>query len=82
MNDPSQIGRRQEDGKLGEHAPRHMALQLCPSQPREAANKYFRARGSAQPLEKAQFRQGDSRKTKPCSWIAVGRAWLDFAGFG
>jgi hypothetical protein len=39
-------------------------------------------RGSAQALEKAQFRQENPRKSKPFPLIVFGRAWLNFAGFG
>jgi hypothetical protein len=38
--------------------------------------------GSAQPLEKAHFRQENPRKSKPFPLIFLARAWLDFAGFG
>jgi hypothetical protein len=44
--------------------------------------KIFLARGSAQPIEKAQFGQGNPSKSKLFSLIFFGRAWPDFAGFG
>jgi hypothetical protein len=39
-------------------------------------------RGSAQPLEKARFGQGNPRKSKPFSLMDFAQAWLGFAGFG
>jgi hypothetical protein len=38
--------------------------------------------GSAQAPEKARFRHGNPRKSKPFPLIVLARAWLDFARFG
>src|SRR5271163_4999567 len=59
-----------------------MPLQLCASERGERSRKYFRARGSAQVIDKAQFGQGNPRKTEPFSWIVFTRAWPDLAEFG
>jgi hypothetical protein len=40
------------------------------------------AGGSAQPIEKAQFGQGDQRESKPFLLIDLAGPWLDFDGFG
>jgi hypothetical protein len=42
-------------------------------------DKYFRARGSGQPIEKAQFRQG---KSKEIQALFLDRFWPGLAGFG
>jgi hypothetical protein len=44
--------------------------------------KDFLAWGSAQPIEKAQSRQGNPRQSKLFSLIFFARPWPDFAGFG
>jgi hypothetical protein len=44
--------------------------------------KIFLPQGSLQPLERAQFGQGNPRKSKLFSLIFFGLAWRDFAGFG
>jgi hypothetical protein len=38
--------------------------------------------GSAQPIEKAQNGQGNTRKSKPFPLIFFAGAWADLAGFG
>jgi hypothetical protein len=38
--------------------------------------------GSLQPTEKAQNRQGNTRKSKPFPLIFFAGAWADLAGFG
>jgi hypothetical protein len=43
--------------------------------------KDFWPGGSPQPLEKAQNRKGNPRKSKPFSLIVLVRAWPGFAGF-
>jgi hypothetical protein len=57
-----------------------MPLQLCASEWEDENN--FRARGSAQVLEKAQNGQGKSKENQAFSWIVFARAWPDLAGFG
>ena len=57
----------------------------CFSTGREGVEEYFRARGSAQVLEKARNGQGNPRKNKPFSWIVLaglGPIWLNLVRFG
>jgi hypothetical protein len=49
---------------------------------REEREKIFGPGGSAQPIEKAHFGQGNQRKSKPFSLIDLAQAWPDFAQFG
>jgi hypothetical protein len=59
-----------------------MPFKLSASERERGAEDIFRARGSAQVLEKAQFGQGNPRKTEPFSWIVFARAWPGLAEFG
>jgi hypothetical protein len=61
-----------------------MPLQLSASEEERGAEEYFRARGSAQVLEKAQFGQGKSKEIQAffldglCSgWARFGWIWLN-----
>jgi len=54
----------------------------CIDRKEKAKEKKKMAWGSAQPLEKARFGQGNQRKCKPFSLIFFGLAWPDFAGLG
>jgi hypothetical protein len=47
-----------------------------------SGKRIFCHRGSLQPIERAQFGQGNPRKSKLFSLIFFERAWRDFAGFG
>src|SRR5271163_940247 len=84
MNDLSHIGRpvASEERRIASARRRNMPLQPSASERRERSRRYFRARGSAQVLEKAQFGQGNPRKTEPCSWILFRLAWPSLAEFG
>src|SRR5271170_7766237 len=84
MNDLSHIGRpgANEERRIASARRRNMPLQPSASERRERSRKCFRARGSAQVLEKAQFGQGNPRKTEPVSWTVFTRAWPDLAEFG
>src|SRR5271163_5010009 len=84
MKDLSHIGRpgANEERRIASARRRNMPLQIGASERGEGSRRYFRARGSAQVLEKAQFGQGNPRKTEPFSWIVFTRAWPDLAEFG
>jgi hypothetical protein len=84
MNDRSRIGRpgANEERRIASARRRIMPLQLSASELGERRRNYFRARGSAQVLEKAQFGQGNPRNAEPYSWIVLARAWPDLAEFG
>jgi hypothetical protein len=84
MKDLSHIGRpgADEERRIVTARRRNTPLQLGASERGERSRKYFSARGSAQLLEKAQFGQGNPRKTKPFSWELFARAWPDLAEFG
>jgi hypothetical protein len=63
--------------------PQHIAARVCPRRERRETGRIKKQpRGSAQPLEKAQKRQENPRKSKPFPLIFLVRAWLDFAEFG
>jgi hypothetical protein len=49
---------------------------------RETGRILFARGGSAQPIEKAQNGQGNTRKSKPFPLIFFAGAWADLAGFG
>src|SRR5271154_1183367 len=84
MNDPSHIGRpgANEERRIASERGCicHRSSVLLNGEMR--SQRYFWARGSAQVLEKAQFGQGNPRKTEPFSWIVFTRAWPDLAEFG
>ena len=84
MYDLSHIGRpgANEGRRIASPRRRNMPLQLDASERGESGRKYFRARGFAQVIDKAQFGQGNPRKTKPFSWIGFAQAWPDLAEFG
>jgi hypothetical protein len=84
MNDLSQIGRpgASEERRIASARRRGTPLQLGGSERGDRSRKYFRAGGSAQVLEKAQFGQGNPRKTKPFFLGILCSAWLDLAEFG
>jgi hypothetical protein len=60
----------------------HIARRRFVPHPPKPANEEKWPRGSAQPIEKAQFRQENPRKSKLFSLIGFARAWPGFAGFG
>jgi hypothetical protein len=80
----SQIGRpgAHEERRILERAPAHTRLRLSASERGEESRKYFRGRGSAQVLEKAQNGQGNPRKTEHFPLMDFAQAWLDLAKFG
>jgi hypothetical protein len=49
---------------------------------RKEREKTFLPQGSAQLIEKAHFRQGNPRKSKPFSLMDFARRWPGFARFG
>jgi hypothetical protein len=55
---------------------------ITPSSRRTPQENFFLPRGSAQPVEKARFGQGNPRKSKPFSWKNLVRSLAGFAGFG
>jgi hypothetical protein len=84
MNDLSHIGRpsASEERRI---ASARRGICHCSSVlliEERGAEEYFRARGSAQVIEKARNGQGNPRKTGPFSWIVFARAWPDLAEFG
>jgi hypothetical protein len=54
----------------------------CVDRKEKGREKKKMAWGSAQPLEKARFGQGNPRKCKLFSLIFFGWAWPGFAGLG
>jgi hypothetical protein len=84
MNDLSHIRRPggNEERRVASARRHNVPLQLSASVRGKTSQEYFRARGSAQVLEKAQNGQGNPRKTEPFSWELFARAWPDLAEFG